>query len=155
MLNMLNTKYIIYNPDTQPIENPCAFGNAWTVDTIQWVDTPNEEFDALSTNDLRHVAIVNKEFQNQLEGFQPNGTCSITLTDYKPNQLTYNSNADSDQLVVFSEIWTSQGWTLKIDGKESPLLRANYLLRAAMIPAGQHEIVMRYEPRIWKIGDCF
>ena len=153
MLNMLNTKYIIYNPDTKPMENPCAFGNAWTVDAIQWVDTPNEEFDALSTNDLRHVAIVNKEFQNQLGGFQPSGTGSITLTDYKPNQLTYNSDADSDQLVVFSEIWTSQGWTLKIDNKESPLLRANYLLRAALVPAGQHEIVMRYEPRIWKIGN--
>ena len=76
----------------------------------------------------------------------------ITLTDYQPNCLTYNFLSSQDQLVVFSEIWTSQGWTLKIDGKEHPLLRANYLLRAALIPAGQHEIVMRYEPSIWGIG---
>jgi len=74
------------------------------------------------------------------------------LTDYKPNQVTYHFDADEDKLVVFSEIWTSKGWMMHIDGQEHPILRANYLLRTAMIPAGQHEIVMRYEPRIWKVG---
>jgi uncharacterized membrane protein YfhO len=77
---------------------------------------------------------------------------SITLTDYKPNQLTYSFDANEDKLVVFSEVWTSKGWTMRIDGEEHPLLRADHLLRAAMVPAGKHEIVMRYEPRIWKVG---
>ena len=77
---------------------------------------------------------------------------SITMTDYKPNQLTYTFSANEDKLVVFSEIWTSKGWTMLIDGQESPLLRANYLLRAAMIPAGRHEIMMFYEPKVWKVG---
>ena len=77
----------------------------------------------------------------------------VKLEDYKPNQLTYNFNADEDRLVVFSEIWTSKGWTMRLDGKEHPLLRADYLLRAALIPSGQHEIVMKYEPRIWRVGN--
>ena len=150
---MLNTKYIIFNPKSQPFENPFAYGNAWMVNNIQIANTPNEEFDALDTTDMRHTAIVGKEFEQQVTGYKPNTEeGSITLTDYRPNQLTYNFSANEDKLVVFSEIWTSKGWAMKIDGRESPLLRANYLLRAAMVPAGQHEIVMRYEPKIWKVG---
>ena len=154
MLNMLNTKYIIYDPSSEPLENPCAFGNAWIVNDIRWADTPNDEFEALGTTDLRHTAVIHKEFQQQLADFKPsfNNAGEITFTEYRPNQLTYSFNADNEQLAVFSEIWTSKGWTLRIDGQEHPLLRANYLLRAAVIPAGQHEIVMRYEPSIWKTG---
>ena len=153
VLNMLNTKYIIFNPQSQPFENPFAYGNAWMVNNVQMVNTPNEEFDALATTDMHHTAIINKEFEQQVTGYQPNTEeGSITLTDYRPNQLTYNFSANEDKLVVFSEIWTSKGWTMHIDGQEHPILRANYLLRAAMVPAGQHEIVMRYEPKIWKVG---
>ena len=153
VLNMLNTKYIIFNPQSQPFENPFAYGNAWMVNNIQMVNTANEEFDALATTDLRHTAIINKEFEQQVAGYKPNAEeGSITLTDYRPNQLTYFFSANENKLVVFSEIWTSKGWTMFIDGQESPLLRANYLLRAAMVPAGQHEIVMRYEPKVWKVG---
>ena len=157
VLNMLNTKYII--PDRQNENNllvqrnPEAFGNAWLADNIKWVETPNEEIDAIGTTDLQHTAIINKEFEKEVANYHPTSSeGNITLTDYKPNQLTYQFNANEDKLVVFSEIWTSKGWTMQIDGQESPLLRANYLLRAAMIPAGQHEIIMRYEPKIWKIG---
>ena len=154
ILNMLNTKYIIYNPDAQPFENPYAYGNAWIANDIRWVETPNEEIDAIGATDLQHTAILNKEFQAAIGSFQPAlGPASITLAEYKPNQLTYRFNSAEDQLVVFSEIWTSRGWTMKIDGQASPLLRANYLLRAAIVPAGQHEIVMRYEPKIWKTGN--
>ena len=155
ILNMLNTKYIIYDANTQPLENPCAFGNAWIVDNIRWVETPDEEFEALNTTGLRHTAILHKEFQPQVGGFEQGDsrTSQVTLAEYRPNQLTYSFRSDIDQLVVFSEIWTSKGWTMTIDGKEHPLLRANYLLRAALVPAGQHEIVMRYEPRIWKVGN--
>ena len=139
VLNMLNTKYVIYNPNSQPFENPFACGNAWMASDVQWVDTPNEEIDAIGSTELIHTAILNKEFQSQVSG-------------YKPIQVTYRFNANEDKLVVFSEIWTSKGWTMRIDGQEHPILRANYLLRAAMVPAGSHEIVMRYEPKIWKVG---
>ena len=153
VLNMLNTKYIIYNPNSQPFQNPFAFDNAWLANDIQWVDTPNEEFDAIGTTDLQHTAIMHKEFQNQVSSYNPSDSeGTITLTDYRPNQVSYRFEADEDKLVVFSEIWTSKGWTMRLDGQEHPILRANYLLRAAMIPAGSHEIIMRYEPKIWKVG---
>ena len=154
-LNMLNTKYIIYNPDAEPIENPCAFGNAWIVSGVQWVDTPNEEFDALATTDLHHIAIVNKEFQQQVGEYvaADSLTGKISLTEYKPNKLTYSFNAEQDQLVVFSEIWSDTGWKLYLDGQEHPLLRANYVLRCAMIPSGEHQIMMEYAPKAWEVGN--
>ena len=153
VLNMLNTKYVIFNPQSQPFENPFAFGNAWMVNDVQIANTPNDEFNALATTDLHRTAIIGKEFEQEVASYRPQAEDgSITLTDYKPNQLTYSFSASENKLVVFSEIWTSKGWTMRIDGQESPLLRANYLLRAAKVPAGQHEIVMRYEPKIWKVG---
>jgi hypothetical protein len=155
-LNMLNTKYLILNPNEKPLENPFAFGNAWTVNDIQWVSTPNEEFDALGTTDLKQTAILHKEFEQQVgNNTRFDGDAGqITLTEYKPDKLTYNFKASSNQLVVFSEIWSDTGWKLYIDGTQQPLLRADYLLRCAMVPAGEHQIVMEYRPGIWKTGNA-
>ena len=157
VLNMLNTKYIIYNPNGQPFQNPFAQGNAWIANDIRWVDTPNEEIDAIAATDLRKTAILNKEFEQQIGNYQLTDSIlpEITLVDYQPNKLTYRFTGAStgstaaDFLVVFSEIWTSKGWTMYVDGQEQPLLRANYLLRAAKIPAGDHEIVMEYKPKAY------
>ena len=161
VLNMLNTKYIIYNPDAQPFPNHFAYGNAWIANDIQWVNTPNEEIDAIATTDLRRTAIVNKEFERQVGDYLVTDSImpTIELTEYQPNKLTYNfsgvstGSTTANYLVVFSEIWTEKGWKMTIDGQEQPLLRANYLLRAAMIPAGEHEIVMEYAPKAYKMGN--
>jgi len=161
VLNMLNTKYIIYNPDAQPFPNHFAYGNAWIANDIQWVDTPNEEIDAIATTDLRRTAIINKEFVQQVGDYQVTDSImpTIELTEYQPNKLTYSfsgvstGSTTANYLVVFSEIWTEKGWKMTIDGQEQPLLRANYLLRAAMIPAGEHEIVMEYAPKAYKMGN--
>jgi len=156
VLNMLNTRYIIYQKDGKKLvsRNYDAFGNAWLVSEIKWVTTPNEEIDAIAVTDVRNVAIVNEEFRNLAGDFNATPVeGAIQLLEYKPNELKYGFDSSKDELVVFSEIWTSKGWTMWIDGVESPLLRADYILRSAIIPAGQHEIVMRYEPRIWKVGN--
>ena len=161
VLNMLNTKYIIYNPDAQPFPNHFAYGNAWIANDIQWVDTPNEEIDAIATTDLRRTAIINKEFVQQVGDYQVTDSImpTIELTEYQPNKLAYSfsgvstGSTTANYLVVFSEIWTEKGWKMTIDGQEQPLLRANYLLRAAMIPAGEHEIVMEYAPKAYKMGN--
>ena len=162
VLNMLNTKYIIYNPNAQPFENPYAFGNAWIAKDIRWVDTPNEEIDAIAATDLRHTAIINKEFGQKIGDYRLSDSIvpEITLTEYKPNKLTYRfsgvstGSTTANYLVVFSEIWTSKGWKMYIDGQEHPLLRANYLLRSAIIPAGSHEIVMEYAPKAYTVGNA-
>ena len=156
VLDMLNTKYVIYNKDgkKKASVNAEAFGNAWIASYIRWVATPNEEIDAIATTDVKNVAIVNEEFKDVIGDFnatQAAGT--IQLIDYKPNELTYSFDSSKDELVVFSEIWTKKGWTMWIDDVESPLFRADYFLRSAIVPAGQHEIVMRYEPGIWRIGN--
>ena len=159
--NMLNTKYIIYNPEAQPISNPFAFGNAWIANDIKWVDTPNEEIDAIGTTELQNTAILHKEFAQQVGNYRLTDSIlpQIVLTEYQPNKLTYRfsgvsaSSTTADYLVVFSEIWTSKGWKMYIDGQELPLLRANYLLRAALVPSGEHEIVMEYAPKAYTAGN--
>ena len=164
VVNMLNTKYVIYNPNTQPFPNPYAIGNAWVAKDIQWVDTPNDEIDAIGTTDLQHTAIVNKEFEQQIGNYRLTDSIlpEITLVDYQPNKLTYRFSSALRQaqgpqtanfLVVFSEIWTSKGWTMYVDGQEQPLMRANYILRSALIPNGEHEIVMKYAPKAWTVGN--
>ena len=161
VINMLNTKYLIYNPNSQPMPNPFAFGNGWIVRDIRWVDTPNEEIDAIATSDLQNIAILNKEFVQTVGNYQLTDSIlpEITLTEYQPNKLTYNfssvstGSTEANYLVVFSEIWTEKGWKMTIDGQESPLLRANYLLRCALIPSGEHQIVMEYAPKAWKMGN--
>jgi hypothetical protein len=156
VLNMLNTKYIIYPKEQQRMvsKNYEAFGNAWIVSDIMWVATPNDEIDAIADTDVKDVAIVNYEFKNLVGDFKASpAEGTIQLVDYKPNQLKYEFDSSKDELVVFSEIWTKKGWTMWIDGVESPLFRVDYILRSAIVPAGQHEIVMRYEPSIWRIGN--
>ena len=162
--NMLNTKYIIYNPNVQPFSNDFAYGTAWVVNDIQWVDTPNEEIDAIATADVQHTAILNKEFEDQVGVYQFNDSIvpQIEMVGYQPNKLTYSFKSalrqaqgpeTANYLVVFSEIWTEKGWKMTIDGQEQPLLRANYILRAAMIPSGEHEIVMEYTPKAYSVGN--
>ena len=161
VVNMLNTKYVIYNPNAQPFPNPYAMGNAWVAKDIQWVDTPNDEIDAIGTTNLQHTAIVNKEFEQQIGNYRLTDSIlpEITLVDYQPNKLTYRfsgvstGSTASNFLVVFSEIWTSKGWTMYVDGQEQPLMRANYILRSALIPSGEHEIVMEYAPKAWTVGN--
>ena len=164
LLNMLNTKYVIYNPDAQPFPNSFAFGNAWIANDILWVDTPNEEIDAIATTDVRRTAIISKGFEQQVGDYQMADSIApqIELVDYKPNKLTYEFKSalrqaqgpeTANYLVVFSEIWTEKGWKMTIDGQEQPMLRADYLLRAAMVPAGEHEIVMEYAPKAYTMGN--
>ena len=164
VLNMLNTKYVIYNPNASAIQNPFAFGNAWIPNDILWVDTPNEEIDALGNTDLAHTAILHKEFAQQVGDYRLMDSIlpQITLTEYLPNKLTYKFNSalrhaqgpsTANYLVVFSEIWTEKGWKMFVDGQEQPLLRADYLLRCALIPSGEHEIVMEYAPKAYVVGN--
>lgn len=156
VLNMLNTKYIIYPKDNKLSYYPnyAAFGNAWIASNIKWVSTANDEIDAIADTDVKNVAIINDEFKNVVGDFVASpAEGTIQLVDYKPNQLTYNFDSSKDELVVFSEIWTKKGWIMWVDGVETPLIRADYILRSAVIPAGSHEIVMRYEPKIWKVGN--
>lgn len=154
VLNMLNTKYIIYNPEASPVFNDYAFGNAWIVSGYKVIETADEEIAALNTTDLKMLAVIDKKFEDSFDkNIQSDSNAAITLISYAPNKLKYSFKASTTQMVIFSEIYYSKGWKAFIDGKESPYFRANYILRGMTIPAGEHEIEFRFEPKVWAIGE--
>jgi len=158
VLNMLNTKYFIIPTKEQgpmPQQNPDALGNAWFVDTFRLVANADSELMALSTFNPRREAIIDQRFETMVKDLvlQPDSGAVIKLTHYEPEKLMYSTNATKPRLAVFSEIYYDKGWNAFIDGKETPHFRANYLLRAMVIPEGAHEIEFRFEPRSYFIGE--
>lgn len=142
VLNMLNTRYVITQQGVQ--YNPTAFGNAWFVRDIQWVNNPNEEIEAIGEADLRNVAFMDTvwrtKVQHSVTMTQP---AKIELVRYaNPGNLFYESESAESGLAVFSEVYYKT-WRAFIDGEEVPVLRANYILRAIEIPAGKHQIEFR------------
>lgn len=158
VINMLNTKYIIQADESKrPVArtNMGFLGNAWFVEEIQMVNNADEELAALDNFDPEKTVVIDKRFSDYLEGFTPvfDSVAQIKLIDYKPNHLQYQSNAKKDQLAVFSEIYYDKGWKAYIDDVLVPHFRANYVLRAMIIPAGKHKIDFKFEPEVFAIGE--
>jgi hypothetical protein len=152
ILNMLNTKYYVVpvgEGQTYPFLNKDAFGNAWFVKSVKFVDNPDQEILALKDAPLKEVAIVDVKFKDQIKNriFNIDSTSTIKNTLCVPNRLEYAVKTSSEQLVVFSEVFYDKGgWRAYLDGKEVPHFRANYILRAMIIPAGDHKIEFVYTP---------
>jgi len=158
VLDMLNVKYLIQTDSVGkpiPTRNPEANGNAWFVQGVQWAATPDEEMKALDRLDSKNVAVVNqKEFGDRISKttFIKDTLATIPLKRYKANELTYASNNPNEGLAVFSEMYYADGWNAYLDGKKVPHFRADYALRALLVPAGKHEIVFKFEPQVVKTG---
>ena len=105
--------------------------------------------------DLKAQAVIHKEFEKEVAGFTPahDPSATISLTSYAPNRLVYESSSETVQLAVFSEIYYPKGWTVTIDGKEASHMRANFVLRSMLIPAGHHEIVFSFRPDSYYTGN--
>ena len=144
VLNMLNTRYVITQQGVQ--YNPEAFGNAWFVQNIDWVNNPNEEIAAIGNIDLLQKAVIDTCWRTKVsDGLAMTQPASIRLTNYaNPGNLFYESESSEDGLAVFSEVYYKT-WKAFIDGKEVPVVRANYILRAIEVPAGKHTIEFRCE----------
>ncbi len=154
VFNMLNTKYFITGQAGSEVaqRNSGALGNAWFVNTAQRVSTPNEEIDAIENLNPKETAVILNDFEMNSNSFSSAG--SISLESYHPDKLVYKSTNSGNGLAVFSEVWYGEnGWKAYIDGKETPILRANYVLRALEIPAGSHEIVFEFKPRSYYTGE--
>lgn len=145
VLNMLNTKYIMFGKQAnQVIENPYANGNGWFVRQLNFVKNADAEMAALGKLDTKHVAVADEKFRSTLDGTALDSG-SVSLQQYAPNDLKYTVESAKGGLVVFSEIYYP-GWTVTIDGKPAELGRVNYVLRALKVPAGKHEVQMTFRP---------
>lgn len=148
-LNMLNTRYIIYNPEQPPLRNPFAFGNAWFVDKIDIVENADAEIARLDEINPLTTAVTDIRFKDEVKDFTPqlDSTATITLDSYRPNRLTYTTRTQTEQLAVFSEIYYQPGWNATIDGQPVSHFRADWILRAMRIPAGEHQVVFEFRPQ--------
>jgi hypothetical protein len=147
VLNMLNTKYFIYPSAQMPVQNPYAYGNAWFVDKVEYVDNANQELDALARLNLRHEAVADKQFKEILGEAAPlDSAQTVELTGYEPNQLTYQVNSATGGVLVLSDIYYP-GWTAEVDGAEVEIGRVNYVLRALRLSPGSHQVVLSFFPK--------
>ena len=154
-LNMLNTRYIIYNHDAPPLVNKHELGSVWFVNDFRIVANADGEIASLGEINPTDEALVDQRYEDLIKGFTSDrdSTADIFLISYLPNHLTYRSNSETEQLAVFSEIYYDKGWEAYIDGSPIPYFRADYLLRAMRIPAGSHTIEFKFHPKSYYTGE--
>lgn len=156
VLNMMNTKYIIHGSPTEPQvqENPTALGSAWLASNIKWTENANDEILAINSTPVDHTVILRKDLvENKNLNVSADANAKIELVDYSPMKMTYKSSSNTDQIAVFSEVFYPHGWTATIDGKEVPIEKANYVLRAVPVQKGNHTIVMEFKPQVISTGN--
>lgn len=151
---MLNTKYLKFGDSEREVrKNTYALGNVWFVSNIEDVENADEEIAKLGEINTAITAVVNKkEFGLTADISGKDSLASIQLISNEPRKLQYESNSSKDAFAVFSEIYYPKGWVAKIDGKEVPIIRANYTLRALQVPAGKHTIDFEFNPESYITG---
>jgi len=154
-LNFLNTRYIILSPDSPPLTNRYALGNAWFVEKTTIVENANAELDAVRTINPSLEAVADRRFAGMITVAESNRNSSDTiyLASYEPNYLKYNVSLETDRVAVFSEIYYPHGWTAFIDDKPADYFRTDYVLRGMVIPSGQHVVTFRFEPQSYEVGN--
>ena len=175
VVSMLNGRYIILDGNISPVLNPNAYGNCWFVDSYIPAATPDEEIAFLAHTDLRNTAVIGDDFawaQDAIRSLADStGTDSIELIHYAPNELRYSFSTDTEHAAIFSEIYYPKGWKAWIEpagaygevrnghyhpsgeGRPIELFRADWMLRGAMIPSGEGQLIMRFEPDSYQVGE--
>jgi hypothetical protein len=154
-LNMLNTKYVIYNPEAAPLINQHASGNAWFVEKPVIVDNANKEISSINLFNPAKEAIIDKSFKDLITkpSYPVMENEKIALISYQPDELIYKYSAVAEKLAVFSEIYYPAGWKCYVDGKESKYFRTDWILRGVVAPAGDHEIKFIFRPASYYTGN--
>jgi len=157
ILDMLNVKYILVPDKDGGIsaqQNPYANGPAWFVENVLPANNANEELLLLDSLDTKTTAVIHKDFLSKIpaEKIMRDSTASIDLTSVRPNHLVYETATQTDQLAVFAEVYYPEGWNVYIDGTPAEHFRANYTLRAMVVPKGVHRIEFKFEPQVVKTG---
>ena len=169
VLNMLNTKYIVQGRNNEPphlFHIPTACGNAWFVDEVKWAGTADEEMNGLNAAGIgdtaampnafepKKTAVVRTTFKNDLDNytFGKDSAAYIKLDKYGLDDISFKTSNSKDGLAVFSDIYYAKGWKAFVDGKETPIVKADYVLRAIKIPAGSHSIEFHFRPESFYKG---
>lgn len=154
VLNMLNLKYIILDPNGMPLTNPYANGNAWLVNKIHIAPNADEEMRLVGEIDTKHELVVDERYASAFpKTVEIDSTAQISLLSYQPNHLVYNFKAAKEQVAVFSEIHYDKGWKVTIQGEEVPHYRVNYLLRSMVLKPGEYQIEFRFDPTSYSLGN--
>lgn len=153
VINMLNTKYLVYGPQREAIiPNIHANGNAWLVSSVNKVNSPDEELSTTCELNTATTAVIDaSKFELNKTTFNTSG--NVTLASYQPSKVEYQANVEGESFAVFSEIYYPVGWEATIDGKPVDILRVNYVLRALQIPSGDHTIIFEFKPDSYYTGD--
>ena len=169
VLNMLNTKYIIVGrkgAQPQAMPNPNACGNAWFVDEVKWANSAEEEMNGLNATQIgdttivanafqpKHTAVIRATFKGDMGNYTvgKDSLATVRLTKYGLDDIFFTSSNSKDGLAVFSDIYYSKGWKAFVDGKETAIIKADYVLRAIKVPAGQHKIEFHFHPESFYKG---
>ena len=153
VLNMLNTKYIV-GQDGNVMTNPEALGAAWFVKHVQLVPNAAAEMNALNNFNPKDTAYVQESFKSAIGANTAfDSTASIQLTSYSNDEIKYKTSSQSNQFAVLSEVYYPAGWNAYIDGKKTEYAKVNYALRGIAVPAGEHEILFKFEPDSVKTGN--
>jgi uncharacterized membrane protein YfhO len=154
VLGMLNTKYII--TQDEKVQGFANNGVAWFTNKIIKVSSPEEEIGMLDSINTKTTSVVfDKEFSNYIDNFQPknDASASVSIVNYTPDRIDYQTKTASEQFLVFSEMWMDgESWKAYIDGEKVPFVRANYMLRALRVPSGEHTITFEYKPQSQYLG---
>ena len=153
VLNMLNTRYLILDLNTAPLVNSHALGHAWFVSSVLWVQNSDEEIQRVGEINPSIEVVVDKRYTSVFDdkSLKNDSSATISRVSYSPNEVRYSTSSSTDQFAVFSEIYYSE-WELTIDGQAADLMRVNYVLRGAFIPAGSHEIIMTMNPKTYNMS---
>jgi hypothetical protein len=153
VINMLNAKYLVYGPGRDNvIPNEGALGNAWFVSNVVTANSPTEELQKVCEVDTHNTTVIDGSMF-EVPDFDYDSTANIKLVEHNPNFLKYESQSGKNGLAVFSEIYYPKGWIALVDGKESEILRANYVLRALSVPAGKHIVEFKFQPDAYVVGN--
>jgi hypothetical protein len=158
VLNMLNTKYIIFGDQQsgQPMaqQNPQALGAAWFVHAVRFAPDGIGVMNALDNFNPQDTAIVAQSDQSKVTiPAATDSAATIQLLRNTNDEVVYRSTNAANGFGVFSEIFYDRGWKAYIDNKETPIIRTNYVLRGLNIPAGQHEIRFEFKPVSYYTGE--
>ena len=158
ILNMLNTRHIVINPEGASLFNEAAYGNAWFCSNIFWVNSPDEEIAMVGEVNLTNTAVIHESFKELLNGFNNatiDASAAIQLSHYAPNALEFIYSSETPQLAIFSDIYYPKGWKAWIDDTPVEIIRANYILRALLLPAGNHTIRFAFAPESYIKGATY